>query len=147
MREAPLLEGDRREADAGQAVPAHLGRPAPGERGLRRDDLGPGVTQAAEVAGPLKVFLDSLPYYLDDQKKLAYRSASIAINHTPVLTYKAPHPKAGEVAAALYTDGAYATMRGGAPMPAIDMDMIGPYALEQLLIILNQILATQVSAT
>lgn len=110
---------------------------------------GTGVTeeQAAEIAGPLKVFLDSLPYYLDDQKKLAYRSASIAINHTPVLTYKAPHPKAGEVAAALYTDGAYATMRGGAPMPAIDMDMIGPYALEQLLIILNQILETQISAT
>lgn len=110
---------------------------------------GTGVTeeQAAEIAGPLKVFLDSLPYYLDDQKKLAYKSASIAINHTPVLTYKAPHPKAGKVAAALYTDGAYATMRGGAPMPAIDMDMIGPYALEQLLIILNQILATQVSAT
>lgn len=109
---------------------------------------GSGVTveQAAAVAAPLAGFLASLPYYLDDQGKLAYKSATIAINHEPVLTYGPNHPLAGQVAAALYTDGAYATMRGGAPMPFFDMDMISPYALEQLLKVLNEILAVQVNA-
>lgn len=107
---------------------------------------GVDATQAAAIAAPLKGWLDSLPYYLDEQGKIAYKSASIAINHPPVLTYAEGHPLAGQVAKALYDDGAYITMRGGAPMPFIDMDMISPYALEQLLKVLNEILEVQVNA-
>lgn len=110
---------------------------------------GTGVTpvQAAAVAQPLKDWLDSLPYYLDDQGVLAYKSATTSLSHTPALRYAPPHPLAGQLIEALYTDGAYATMRGGAPMPFIDFDMIGPHALQQFLLVMNQILTTQASAT
>lgn len=104
-------------------------------------------TQAAAIAAPLAGWLDSLPYYLDEQGKLAYKSASNAINHTPVLTYGPGHPLEGQVAEALYNDGAYITMRGGAPMPFVDMDGIPAYALEKILTVLNEILAVQVAAT
>lgn len=106
------------------------------------------TAQATGVSAPLKTFIDSLPYYLDEQGKLAYKSATIAINHSPVkLKYKAPHPLAGSPIVAQYNDGAYATMRGGAPMPFIDLDMIGPTALEKFLGVLNEIYEAQVSAT
>jgi hypothetical protein len=111
------------------------------------EDLGVTPEDALAIAAPLIAFIDSLPYYLDEQNQLAYKSSTIAINHTPILEYGPGHPDEGDPIMAKFNDGAYATRYGGAPMPFIDMDMIGPVALKQLLIVLNEIAAVQASAT
>lgn len=110
---------------------------------------GTGVSSedAVAIAGPLVAFIQSLPYYLDEQGQLSYKSNTIALNHTPELEYGPGHPLAGEPITALYNDGAYAMQYGGAPMPFIDMDLISPVALKQLLTILNEIATVQASAT
>lgn len=109
---------------------------------------GTGVSEedALAIAAPLIAWLDSLPYYLDEQNQLAYKSATTTLNHLPTLVYGPNHPDSGDPIWAQFNDGAYATMHGGAPMPFIDMDMISPVALRQLLIILTQIASVQASA-
>jgi len=110
---------------------------------------GTGVApeDALAISGPLAAFLNSLPYYLDEQGHLAYKSNTTTLTHTPILRYGPTHPLAGELITALFNDGAYAVQYGGAPMPFIDLDMIGPVALRMLLKILTEIAEVQASAT
>lgn len=110
---------------------------------------GTGVNPAvaAELAGPLLSFLASLPYYLDEQGKLAYKSNTLALSHEPELIYGPDHPLAGQKIWALYSDGAYMTRFGNAPMPFIDMDQIPPHTLEILLKILQEAANTIANAT
>ena len=109
---------------------------------------GTGVTptQAIAVTGPLTEFLDSLPYYLDEHGTLAYRVPSSALNHEPELRYGPDHPLAGQLIFAS-SDGAYVTKHGGAPMPFIDMDTMSPYAVQQLLVLLNAAQNAMLNAT
>lgn len=108
-----------------------------------------GVTpsQAIALAQPLMDFLDLIPYELDEAGRIAYRTNTLAINHTPVLRYAAGHPKAGELIEAGYSDGDQATKFGGAPMPFIDFDTISPYALEKLLGALYEVRNAILNAT
>lgn len=110
---------------------------------------GTSVTpeQAAALAGPLQALLDMIPYQLDERGTLDYRSNTIALNHTPVLRYGEGHPLEGELITALWSDGAYATRFGNAPMPFIDMDMIPPHTLTQFLRVLTDIRNVIVNAT
>jgi len=111
--------------------------------------VGTGVSapNAIAVAAPLVAFIASLPYYLDTEGQLAYKSNTTTLTHLPILRYGANHPLAGELIEALFNDGAYALQYGGAPMPFIDMDMIGPVALKSLLKVLTEIAEIQASAT
>lgn len=111
--------------------------------------VGTGVTpvQAAEVAQPLIDFLNMIPYTLDENGVIDYRTSTNALTHMPVLTYAPGHPKAGQLIEADHFGGAYITRYGGAPMPFIDMDMIPPYALQKVLVALHEVLAAQLSAT
>jgi len=110
---------------------------------------GTGVTpaQAAALAGPLLDFLTMIPYELDEQGRIAYRTNTLALNHTPVLTYAPGHPLAGQPIVAGFSDGDYITRFGGAPMPFIDFDTISPFALEKLLGALYEIRDAIVNAT
>ena len=81
-----------------------------------------------------------------DYGTLAYRGPSSAMNHEPVLRYGPNHPLAGELIFAS-SDGAYVTKHGGAPMPFIDMDTMSPYAVQQLLVILNAAQNAMLNAT
>lgn len=111
------------------------------------EDTGVTPEQAVAVAGPLANWIASLPYYLDEQDQIAYRGNTTTLTHTPELRYGPGHPQEGELIEAAWNDGAYVVQYGGAPMPFIDMDLIGPVALRNLLIILRQILQAQASAT
>ena len=110
---------------------------------------GTGVTpaQAADVAGPLLAFLAMIPYELDQYGRVAYKSNTRALTHAPELTYGPEHPLAGQTIDALYSDGAYITRFGGAPMPFIDWDFIPPITMEKLLQALTEIAQAQASAT
>lgn len=110
---------------------------------------GTGITAATAItlASPLVNFIGSLPYYLDAENQLAYKSNTTTLAHTPILRYGPTHPRAGQLIRAQFNDGAYALQYGGAPMPFIDMDMIGPVALKSLLKVLTEIAETQASAT
>lgn len=111
--------------------------------------VGTGVTpaQAADMAGPLLALLAMIPYELDEQGRIAYKSNTRALTHPPELTYGPEHPLAGQPIEALYSDGAYITRWGGAPMPFIDWDMIPPIALENFLRALQEVVDAQVNAT
>ena len=110
---------------------------------------GTGVTtvQAAALAQPLLYWLQQLPYQLDDQGKIDYRSNTLALSHAPELTYAAPHPLVGQPIKALYNDGAYVQRYGGAPMPFIDFENIHPHTLEMLLLLMTGIVQNIASAT
>ena len=110
---------------------------------------GTGVTpaQALALASPLTDFLNMIPYSLDEHGRIAYRTNTLAMTHTPVLTYAPGHPLAGQPILAGYNDGDYITRHGGAPMPFIDMDTIPPHALEKLLGALYEIRNAQLNAT
>lgn len=110
---------------------------------------GTGVTiaQAAALAAPLQMWLSQLPYQLDAQGKIDYRSNTLALSHEPILRYGPGHPLEGELIRALYSDGAYVQKFGGAPMPFIDFDSFPPYTLEMLLRLMNQMVENIASAT
>lgn len=110
---------------------------------------GTGVTplQAVEMAQPLLDFLAMIPYELDEHGRIAYRTNTLAITHTPVLTYADGHPLAGQPIVAKFSDGDYITRFGGAPMPFIDFDTIPPYALEKLLGALHEVRDAMLNAT
>lgn len=112
------------------------------------DIVGTGVTpaQAAALAAPLTAFLASIPYYLDEQNKLAYRTNTVALAHAPELVYAPHHPLAGQPIVADLDGGDYMTKHGGAPMPFIDMDLIDPESLRKLLIVLQAMQANVLNA-
>lgn len=110
---------------------------------------GTGVTpaQAAELAGPLTLWLQQLPYQLDEHGRIDYRSNTIALSHAAALVYGPGHPLEGQPAEAMYSDGAYVQRFGGAPMPFIDFDQWPPHTLEMMLRLLKTIQETLVNAT
>lgn len=109
---------------------------------------GTGVTpaQAAALAGPLALWLQQLPYQLDEHGRIDYRSNTLALSHKAQLTYGPPHPLAGQTIEALYSDGSYIQRFGGAPMPFIDFDQFPPHTLEMMLRLLNTIVQTMAAA-
>lgn len=127
------------------------------DSGVRLDgnllDLAPpagtGVTpaQAAALAQPILDFLAMIPFDLDEHGKLAYRTATNTMTHTPVLLYAAGHPLAGQPILADFSGGDYITRFGGAPMPFVDFDTIPPYALEKILGAVHEIRNAVLNAT
>ena len=108
-----------------------------------------GVTppQAGALAQPLLDYLACIPYELDEQGEIAYRTPTMTLTHTPELTYAANHPLAGQPILADFNGGDYITRHGGAPMPFIDMDMIPPHALKVFLQHLYEIRDAILNAT
>lgn len=110
---------------------------------------GTGITPAQAVAAtsPLLQFLDQIPYVLDAQGEIDYRTNTHALSHEPELTFAPGHPDAGQPILADYTGGAFVTRFGGVPMPFNDFDKIDPFALKIWLQALYDIRDAMLNAT
>ena len=110
--------------------------------------LGISPAQAVGAAAPLINFLNSLPYTLDETgEAIGYRTNTLALTHESELRFAPGHPNAGERVMAQFSGGDYVTRFGGAPMPFLDLDVIDPFALLQVLKILYAIRDAQINAT